>query len=382
MDQLETFVVKDHKRLRCGYTTGSCAAAAAKAAAVMLLSGRRVERVSLMTPKGIKLELSVQDISIGEDTVSCAVRKHSGDDPDITNGVLVYAEVKRMSDPGVTIDGGVGVGRVTKPGLDQPVGAAAINRVPRQMICQELAAVLDQWEEPGGLAVEISIPEGVALAEKTFNPRLGIVGGISVLGTSGIVEPMSDQALLDSIRAELNLLAACGTEYLLVTPGNYGQTFLKESLPLDWKQAVKCSNFIGDVLGMAAEMGMSGVLLVGHIGKLVKLAGGMMNTHSRYGDCRMEILAAHTALQPGCTPSLVAEILDCATTEQAVECLAVARLQSQVVASVLGAVERAVKSRVPGHLELGVVLFSNQHGLLGQTENVPTLAAHFPRTES
>ncbi len=380
MDQLKEFIIKDNKRLRCGYTTGSCAAAAAKAAAMMLFCGHAVERVDLMTPKGVLLNLSVREIGMGKDQVSCAVCKHSGDDPDITNGILVYAAVKKTDSPGVVIDGGIGIGRVTKPGLDQPVGAAAINRVPREMIRQEVQSVQERFGYSGGLYVEISIPDAVVLAEKTLNPRLGIVGGISVLGTSGIVEPMSDQALLDSIRAELNLLVASGESCLLMTPGNYGQTFLKESLPVDWKRAVKCSNFIGDVLYMAQGMGIVRVLLVGHIGKLVKVAGGMLNTHSRYGDCRMEILAAHTALQDGCTPDLIRQILDCATTEQALELLSQTGRRETVVRSVLGAVERELTSRITGNMIIGVVLFSNRHGLLAQTENVPELLGHFQKT--
>ncbi len=234
MEQLEQFITKDNQVLRCGYTTGSCAAAAAKAAALLLLSGKPVPQISLDTPKGVPLTLTVRNVTAGQGWASCAVRKDSGDDPDVTNGVLVYAKVQRIPEREVRIDGGVGVGRVTKPGLDQPVGAAAINRVPRQMIARELEALLDESDAPGGFSVEISIPEGVALAKKTFNPHLGIVGGISVLGTSGIVEPMSEQALLDSIRVELNVQRAAGQTYALLTPGNYGETFLRDTL---WSNA-------------------------------------------------------------------------------------------------------------------------------------------------
>ena len=377
MDQLEQFIIKDNKKLRCGYTTGSCAAAAAKAAAVMLLSQHPVSHIALMTPKGIRLNLSVQDIVIRPDWVSCAVRKHSGDDPDVTHGVLVYAKVTKISEPTILIDGGVGVGRITKPGLDQPVGAAAINRVPQQMMIQELEELRDDSEYPGGFQVEISIPEGVALAAKTFNPRLGIIGGISVLGTSGIVEPMSDQALLDSIRVELNMLAASGAEYVLLTPGNYGETFARQHLRLDLKQAVKCSNFIGQTLDLVCETGFRGALLVGHIGKLIKLAGGMMNTHSRYGDCRMEILAAHTGLSPQATPSLVGRVFQSNTTEEALDCLKEAGIHTQVMESVAKAIHRQLEHRVQGSIPVGAILFSNQHGLLAQTVEAVPLITYF-----
>ena len=209
---MEEYIVKGGKKLRLGYTTGSCAAAAAKAAAYMLLTGRRMERVTLATPKGIQLELEVKEISMGPDTASCAIEKDSGDDPDVTRGTLVFAEVSRQEVPGVAIDGGIGVGRVTKPGLDQPVGAAAINSVPRRMISEALEEVRALTDSREGLKVVISVPEGEALAKRTFNPRLGIVGGISILGTTGIVEPMSEQALVDTIRVELRQRRESGAE--------------------------------------------------------------------------------------------------------------------------------------------------------------------------
>ncbi len=230
---MEEYIVKGGKKLRLGYTTGSCAAAAAKAAAYMLLTGRRMERVTLATPKGIRLELEVKEISMGPDAVSCAIEKDSGDDPDVTRGTLVFAEVSRHEAPGVAIDGGVGVGRVTKPGLDQPVGAAAINSVPRRMILEAVEEVRALTDSREGLKVVISVPAGEALAKRTFNPRLGIAGGISILGTTGIVEPMSEQALVDTIRVELRQRRESGAEYVLLTPGNYGSDFIRDGLGID-----------------------------------------------------------------------------------------------------------------------------------------------------
>ena len=205
---MEEYIVKDGKKLRLGYTTGSCAAAAAKAAAYMLLTGRRKDTIDLLTPKGIRLHLTVEEIKITSSEVSCAIRKDSGDDPDATRGTLIFACVRKTDVPEILIDGGAGVGRVTKRGLDQPVGAAAINSVPRRMIEENVREVCALCGYDGGVSVVISVPEGEALAKKTFNPRLGIVGGISILGTTGIVEPMSEQALVDTIR---RAAAAAGT---------------------------------------------------------------------------------------------------------------------------------------------------------------------------
>ena len=205
---LEGYYAVDEKnrKLRYGYTTGSCAAAAAQAATRMLLTGEKVEEVALQTPKGILLHLLIEEISMDEGRVRCAVQKDGGDDPDVTTGIYVYANVSRRDAPQITLDGGIGVGRVTRPCLWQAVGEAAINKVPRQMILENVEQVCKEYHYTGGLDVQIEIPAGVELAKKTFNPRLGIEGGISVLGTSGIVIPMSETALVASLRLEMKML--------------------------------------------------------------------------------------------------------------------------------------------------------------------------------
>lgn len=381
---MEQFVYKNHKKLRYGYTTGSCAAAASKAAAAMLLSGKEISYVELHTPKGIDLRLEVLDISREDNAVSCAIQKDGGDDPDVTNGILIYAKVSRESadEAQIIIDGGIGVGRVTKPGLEQPVGAAAINKVPRQMIRENLEAVCEQYHYHGKLSVVISIPSGVELAAKTFNPRLGIVGGISVLGTSGIVEPMSEQALIDTIRVEMRQKLANGMEYLLVVPGNYGIDFLDQyGHGLQLEDAVKCSNFVGEALDAAVEFGAKGVLLVGHIGKFVKLAGGIMNTHSHNADARMELLTVHAALL-GAPVELLQKMMECVTTDDALKYLKEADLMEPVMERIMEKMEFYVNQRAQHQLELGVITFSNVFGILGQTKNVPDLVKKIGRDKT
>lgn len=386
---MEQYLYKNHKKLRYGYTTGSCAAAAAKAAAWMLLSEETVRFVDLMTPKGILLHLEILDAVRTKESVRCAVQKDGGDDPDVTNGIRIYAEVsfakdqKNKEDPShnpdspkdlIRIDGGKGVGRVTKPGLEQPVGAAAINQVPRRMIYENVREICVRFGYTGSVDVRISIPEGEALAKKTFNPRLGIQGGISVLGTSGIVEPMSEQALIDTIRVEIRQKLAAGTKYLLLVPGNYGLEFLEHyGHGLCLEDAVKCSNFIGEALDAAVEFGAKGVLLVGHIGKLVKLAGGIMNTHSHHADARMELLTVHAALL-GAPTALLTQMMECVTTDDALGCLQVAGLTKGVMERLMERMEYYVNQRVQNHLELGVLTFSKVYGILGQTKKVPELA--------
>lgn len=369
---MEEYIVKDGKKLRLGYTTGSCAAAAAKAAAVMLLTGRRLETVALLTPKGIRLELEVREVETGPGYVSCAIAKDAGDDPDVTNGALIFARVSRREEPGIVIDGGPGVGRVTKPGLDQPVGAAAINSVPRRMIRENLEEVCALADWSGGLEAVISVPEGERLAKKTFNPRLGIAGGISILGTTGIVEPMSDGALVGTIRAELSQRRAAGDRYVLLTPGNYGSEFIRDGLGLDPALAVQTSNFIGDALDLCRELGFSGALLVGHVGKLVKLAGGMLNTHSRWGDCRMEILAAHAGAA-GAPPERLGELLECAACDDALRILREAGVYRETLERVTRRAAFHLSARAGEDLEVGTVLFSKVYGILGRTENAEAL---------
>ncbi len=365
---MDSFITKDGKKLRRGYTTGSCAAAAAKSAAIMLLEKRVLKTIFLMTPYGIALDLDVHETVIGDGFVSCAIVKDSGDDPDMTNGIKVYARVEKTSSPNdIEIDGGEGIGKVTKPGLDQKVGNAAINSVPRRMITEELRQVMEDNGYSGGLKVIISAPEGVEIAKRTFNPRLGIIGGISILGTTGIVEPMSDDAVVETVRAELSMRAATGKTLALLTPGNYGSEFIREELRLDPEIAVITSNFIGDAFSLAYELGFSGALLVGHVGKLVKLAGGLFNTHSRWGDCRAEIMAAHAGMC-GSSPEIVRSIMDSVMTDDMLAILEMEGLLSKVMGSIMKRIEANISARPYGNLGTEVIVFSKKYGVLGMTD--------------
>ncbi len=366
------YVVKNNQKLALGYTTGSCATAAAKAAALMLFSSQPVNHVKIATPKGILLCLEILEPEITKGWASCAVRKYSGDDPDVTNGILIFAKVSLGNsgkERSIHIDGGIGVGRVTKPGLEQAVGQAAINRVPRQMIRREVEEILEDYEYFGDVFVEISIPEGVALAKKTFNPRLGIEGGISILGTSGIVEPMSEQALIASIRLEMQMHRKNGANYLVISPGNYGTTYLKENFPADLEKAVKCSNFIGETIDMAVEMEYKGILFVSHIGKFIKVAGGIMNTHSRCADSRMEILAAN-ALRAGAPLEVLKEILESVTTDEGLEILNRSGYLKKTMNDVMEKIDFYLNHRAYEKLEIGVLVFSNEFGELGRIGDI------------
>ena len=338
----------------------------------MLLTGQRKEQIQIRTPKGITLDLQVCDIRMEPERVSCATEKDSGDDPDVTKGMHITATVSRRREPGVLIDGGKGVGRVTKPGLDQPVGNAAINSVPRQMIRENVEQVVRAADYHGGLDVVISAPGGEEIARKTFNPRLGIEGGISILGTSGIVEPMSEEALVGSIQVEIRQKVASGARYLLVTPGNYGETFLREHMTLPFSESVKCSNFVGQTIDMAQQLGVKGILFVAHIGKFVKVAAGIINTHSRWADGRGEILAAN-ALRAGISREAALEILEAATTEEALSVVVREGLLDAVMEQLTTRIHDHLNRRAGANCLLGAVLYSNQWGYLGQTESAEEL---------
>ena len=372
---LRHYVTKNGRTMRCGYTTGSCAAGAAGAATQMLLTGRTVERLDMDTPKGIRLSLDILEPEVGEDFARCAVQKDSGDDPDITNGILICATA-RKTEEGILIDGGEGVGRVTKPGLDQPVGAAAINSVPRQMIAEQVRSACARCGYEGGISIVISIPEGRALAGRTFNPRIGIEGGLSVIGTTGIVEPMSNAALVDTIRVELSVLAASGARDVLLCPGNYGETFAREQLGLSMQRQVSTSNFIGEGVQAAVSAGFERILLVGHIGKLVKLGIGMTNTHSQNGDGRMETLIA-CALACGGDIALLKAIQGCVTTDAALDALGAAGLLRPVMDLLGQRIQATLERWVPARVEIGFICFTNAgpcQGVLVKSDNADRLA--------
>lgn len=369
---MEKYIVKDGKQLRLGYTTGSCAAAAAKAACRMLLSGKVVDTISLITPSGIPLSLPVHDINLGQETVSCAIQKDSGDDPDVTNQAYIYAAVEKAPDNSIEIDGGFGVGRVTKPGLDQPVGNAAINSVPRKMIHDNIQEVMDVFDYHGGIRVTISVPAGVELAKKTFNPRLGIVGGISILGTTGIVEPMSEQALVETIRVELRQKRESGKQFVLLTPGNYGSEFIRDELHINPQTAVQVSNFIGDAIEICKELGFSGALLIGHIGKLVKIAGGMMNTHSKYGDCRLPILAACSGAE-GLGAVQIAQMLECVSCDDGIRILSNAGLVDPTMKRLVQMIKYNLQYTAGDSFMIECAVFSKEYGMLGYSPDAPLM---------
>lgn len=302
--------------MRTGYTTGTCAAAAAKAAALAWFRGLACSEIEVELPAGGRAVIPVEEVRGGPDWAEAAVRKDAGDDPDVTHGLLIKARVEPL-DLGIVLRGGPGVGTITRPGLALTVGEPAINPVPRLMIINSVRQALP----PGsGATVTISVPRGEEVARRTMNPRLGIVGGISILGTTGIVRPMSNQAWKDSLVLQLDQAAAAGHRHLILTPGKIGENASRLIFGAPIEAVAQMSNFVGFMLKECADRGFGGVILSGHHGKLVKVAAGVFETHSRLADARRETIAAHAAAL-GAPPVIVEALLEANTAEACLDVL-------------------------------------------------------------
>lgn len=353
---LDLYVIKEGKNLRCGYTTGSCATAASKAAAIMLRTKEIVKYVEIDTPANIKLKLEVHNPTVTDEYASCSIVKDAGDDPDNTDGIEIYAKVSKRVDGKVVIDGGQGIGRITRKGLFGEIGQAAINPVPRQTIEEEVRSVSDS-----GYDVIIYAPAGEIIGKKTFNSYIGIEGGISIIGTKGIVYPMSEEALLKTIYLEVDmLLEQYGNEHIVLVPGNYGEK-ISESIGIN-KPRSKISNYIGDSLLYIYNKGFKSVTLIGHIGKFSKLSIGVFNTHSKVCDGRMEAFIYYLALM-GAPIELLEEVNNAITAEEGLNICIEAGYGQVVRHMEIGAENRIRKYLKDEDYKVKVIIYSMERGV-------------------
>ena len=303
------------KKLRYGYTTGSSATAATKAALMYLLDDSKhdIPEVTIKLPSGNLLTISVNSLEKKENSILASVIKDGGDDPDVTHGLEIYSKVSLRNDSKINIFGGIGVGKVTKKGLPIAPGNSAINPVPLKMIRETVEEMLP---EGLGADVEIFVPKGEETAKKTLNAKLGIIGGISILGTTGIVKPMSEESWKASLAIELKMaLENAGNGEAIFLFGNRGKQYLSDNFEGNTSQAIVISNFVGYMFDRACEFEAKKIYFIGELGKFVKVAGGIFHTHSRVSDAKMEILTAN-ALLVGESTENMKKIMASNTTEE------------------------------------------------------------------
>ena len=403
---MEEFVYIDGKKYRRGYTTGSCATAVSKAAVYMLLTNEKIDTVNIDTPKGIYLSIPVvsSEIKKNEDTGEiysiCSVEKDGGDDIDATNGIEIFAKATWVYEDeidkseknfsfegdGFCVFSGDGVGIITKKGLSVEPGRPAINPVPQKMIAKEVESILKASGEnvlndknsldnrKKVIKITIFIPKGEEVANKTFNPRLGIVGGISIIGTSGIVEPMSDEGWKKSLSIELNMKKELGVDKIILVPGNHGESFISDRIGEN-SFVVRTSNFLGYMLMEAKRMGFKKILLAGHIGKFIKLSAGIFNTHSKVADARNEILIANLALM-GASTELVRKIDSCLTTEEATD-IVYENGFGEVFDIICEKCKKRAEMHVDNEIEIEVFIFKMDKTVLGKSKNAEEMLESF-----
>ena len=349
------------KKLREGFSTGSCMTGGAAAAALWLTTGTCPEVVEVETPIGRTLYLDV----IPKEKGVCGIVKDAGDDPDVTNGSEVITKVELLPEDGaITFVGGDGIGTVTEEGLKLPVGEPAINPVPRQMTERALRKIIGDR----GAVVTVSIPGGEELAKKTFNPRLGVLGGLSVLGTTGIVRPMSEEAMKDSLLVELDMYARQGHRAILFVLGTTGENALKAQYG-EFRCILQVSNYIGFMIEEAVERGFTDILIGGFVGKLVKVASGTMNTHSHVADGRLETICTHAALH-GASRDVIERIYSCVTTKAAMKIVEEEGL-TDIWKDMAERASAHCRKTAHGMARVGVVFLDAENRVLAESANVP-----------
>ncbi|MFK2824101.1 cobalt-precorrin-5B (C(1))-methyltransferase [Bacillus sp. B190/17] len=358
---------KEEKPLRKGYTTGACATAAVQAALVSLLSGEKQESATIYLPAKVFATFAVESCQVQKDRAIAAIKKDAGDDPDVTHGAIIYAEVMLKNEPGIELDGGEGVGRATKPGLAVEVGQAAINPVPRKMILSEAEKILTDYQYSKGIKIIISVPGGEEMAKKTLNGRLGIIGGISILGTRGIVMPFSTAAFKASIIQAIHVARAGGCDHVAVTTGGRSEQYAMKQLPhLKEEAFIEMGDFIGFTLKHCKRLGIKKVSMVGMMGKFSKVAQGVMMVHSKSAPVDFNFLA-EIAGQAGASSEEVEEVKNANTASQVGELMAAAGYDRFFDILCGSCCDYAIKE-AGGGIEVDTTLYTFKGACLGKAE--------------
>lgn len=355
------------KKLRSGFTTGASVTGAAVAAAALLFKGEKRRRVTIHNLEGQPIDIPISEVRLEGEGAMALVIKDAGDDPDVTNGLEFVVQINKI-EHGIKIIGGEGVGKVTKPGLQIPVGEPAINPVPRKMICENVQGLIP---DDIGLEITIIVPRGAEAAKKTLNGKLGIIGGISILGTSGIVHPMSEEAFKTSLVPQIHLAKAHGFRTIVLTPGRIGEKIAQEKFNVPENAIVQMSNFVGFMLNACAENGIKEVILLGHHSKLVKVAAGCFYTHSKICDARLETIAAYAALA-GAEKSVIENIMGAVTAEGVVPILEEKNLL-YIFNEMADKVTERASAYVYNEMKIGTVMVTMDGNIIGKDNNAVTI---------
>jgi cobalt-precorrin-5B (C1)-methyltransferase len=351
--------------LKYGITTGATAAAAAKAAVTAIVK-EPVDRVVIPTPIGLRFELPIKSTKkLSADSAEAVVVKDAGQDIDVTDKMEIIATVRLNDDGKITIKSGKGIGKVTKVGLQVPIGEGAINPVPKSMITEAVKEVLPAGK---GVEVTISAPQGANIAKKTMNAKLGVVGGVSILGTIGVVKPLSLEACRRSLVPQLDVAMARGYKRILFVPGNIGERIAKQQFGVPEDAIIQTGDFVGYMLDKAVEKGVKEIILLGHSGKLVKLAANIFNTHHKVGDARNEVIASYAGAA-GAKTETIKELLAANTTDEATEILKQCKLLEATYNRIAARISQRVSDRVEKKLKISVVVVAMDGKVLGMDEN-------------
>lgn len=354
---------KEAKPLRHGYTTGSCATATTKAALIALITQEPQREATIRLPIGETVTFQMESCEFTEAMATASTIKDGGDDPDATHGALIISTVEWLDEPGIILDGGVGVGRVTKPGLPVPIGEAAINPVPRKMIREAAQEVLDQFEIDRGIKIVISVPAGEEIAKKTLNGRLGILGGISILGTRGIVVPFSTSAYKASVAQAVNVAKEAGCEHIVLSTGGKTESYgIEMYSELSEEAFVEMGDFVGFSLQQCKRKKMKKVTLVGMMGKFSKVAQGVMMVHSKSAPIDFGHLA-QMAEQAGASEELLVQIRGANTAAQVGDLMADTPAFFEIMCEKCC---RAALKEVGGGIEVETVIITMKGSLLGK----------------
>ncbi|MDQ0216919.1 cobalt-precorrin-5B (C(1))-methyltransferase [Peribacillus cavernae] len=365
-------VKKDPSQMRHGYTTGACSTAVTKAALTALITGDALEEATIHLPIGRNATFTIEKYDITENSVSAETIKDAGDDPDATHLARIISTVSWIDTPGIILDGGVGVGRVTKAGLPVPVGEAAINPVPRKMIVTTVQQTLEEFQINRGVKVVISVPAGEEIAKKTLNGRLGIIGGISILGTRGTVVPFSSSAYMASIVQAISVAKAGGCEHLVLTTGGRSEKYamgLLQDLPEE--AFIEMGDFVGFSLKHCNRQGIKKVSLVGMMGKFSKVAQGVMMVHSKSAPVDFGFLS-EIARSVGADDDLVFEIKNANTASQVGDLMAEAN-NVEFFNKLCEACCHSALKQVKGGIEMETAIYSLKGQLLGRAVGIDSI---------